>query len=505
LASGNQTPTGFTPVGGTFTIDNGGTIDAGTGVITAAVANYTVTYTIAATGGCGPTSSTAAVNIIATPTAAISYTGSPFCSSAAPASPTFTGSATGGTYTSTAGLTIDGTTGIVTVVGSTPATYTIAYDVAAGTCPVVHETTIIEINTNVAPTLTATTPVAACADAPTVTLETTLGATTAPAPTYVWTVPATAVNGAPNDNQYDIAPVATTEAGSYVVVATNVCGSSTATVVLTVNALPVITNVAYVCAGVTATVQPAVAGTYTYTLTAQTGGTLPAALPFIQNNNATFTLGAGTVDAEFTIASGSCVSLPYSADFSGCPGGALPVKLTYFKGEIVAKDNQLVWGTATEQNSAWFMIEASNDGLSFKEIGRKRAAGNSTTPLTYNFTHTDVPTSMYYRLRMMDADGSFEFSNTVYLRRNKGSLAVNNVFPNPTEGMITVQYEVEKPSQLKFTITDELGRRLSTKTVEAVSGVNNQPLDLADFPGGAYFLLIDEADGKRTVRRVVKQ
>jgi len=79
--------------------------------------------------------------------ATISYSGSPFCSTSATRAVTRTGT-TGGTYSATpAGLNINATTGLITVAGSTPGTYTIAYDMAASTfCPAAIATTTITIN-----------------------------------------------------------------------------------------------------------------------------------------------------------------------------------------------------------------------------------------------------------------------------------------------------------------------------------------------------------------------
>ena len=69
------------------------------------------------------------------PSATISYAGSPFCLSVTSVSPALVGAA-GGTYSSTAGLTINGTTGIINPSTSTPGTYTITYAIAAsGTSP----------------------------------------------------------------------------------------------------------------------------------------------------------------------------------------------------------------------------------------------------------------------------------------------------------------------------------------------------------------------------------
>jgi Secretion system C-terminal sorting domain len=386
---------------------------------------------------------------------------------------------TGATYTATAGAT------------SPPYIYVVE---TSGACP--SDTTAVPIIVNTPPTLTSLTPLAVCVGNP-ITLEGILGTGVTPVPTYTWAGPNLA---GVFENTNDILSAALTDAGTYTVTATNVCGTVTTSIVLAVNALPVIQSVDYICTSTNVTVVPTTPGSYTYTWISQVGGVTPSPTT---NTTGSFLLGQGAAQATFTITNGNnCTSSQYQEIFAPCP--VLPVKLTYFKGRVQGSNDLLEWGTASEINSAWFILEGSNDGISFKEVGRKRAAGNSNVPLTYAYTNENVVQSTYYRLRTIDLDGSFEMSNTVYLRRNKGSLAVNNVFPNPTEGEITVQYEVEKASKLQFSIVDELGRRLSTKIIEAVSGVNNQVLDLADFPAGMYLLLIDETDGKRTIRKIVK-
>ena len=99
--------------GGTYSSTAGLTINAVTGAITpssSTAGTYTVTYTMAAVGGCATQTATTSVTITTLPAATISYAGSPFCSSLVGAqSVTQTGTA-GGTYSSTAGLTIDAVT-----------------------------------------------------------------------------------------------------------------------------------------------------------------------------------------------------------------------------------------------------------------------------------------------------------------------------------------------------------------------------------------------------------
>ena len=91
---------------------------------------YTVTNTIAAAAGCAIVTATSSITITTLPAATISYAGTPFCSSlAAPQAVTQTGTA-GGTYSSTAGLTINAATGAITPSTSTVGTYTVTYTMA---------------------------------------------------------------------------------------------------------------------------------------------------------------------------------------------------------------------------------------------------------------------------------------------------------------------------------------------------------------------------------------
>jgi hypothetical protein len=107
---------------------------------------YTVSYTIAASGGCAAVIATASVTITAAPIASISYAGSPFCNTLSSAhSVTQTGT-TGGTYSSTTGLSINASTGTVTPSTSTVGTYTVTYTIAAsGGCAALIKTTTVTI------------------------------------------------------------------------------------------------------------------------------------------------------------------------------------------------------------------------------------------------------------------------------------------------------------------------------------------------------------------------
>ncbi|MGI4873980.1 MAG: beta strand repeat-containing protein [Janthinobacterium lividum] len=123
---------------GTYSLPTatGLSINATTGAITvgatAPAGIYTVTNTVAASGGCAGTTSTASFTITPQTTATFSYSGSPFCTTGTNPTPTITGTA-GGTFSSTSGLSINATTGAITLSSSTAGTYVVTYTVA-GTC-----------------------------------------------------------------------------------------------------------------------------------------------------------------------------------------------------------------------------------------------------------------------------------------------------------------------------------------------------------------------------------
>jgi hypothetical protein len=108
----------------------------------------------------------------------------------------------------------------------------------------------------------------------------------------------------------------------------------------------------------------------------------------------------------------------------------LPVSLLDFKATAQQDQVELNWLTASESNSSHFEIERSIDNENYLTLGNTLAAGNSTIVTSYRFVDPDPFTgTTYYRLKMVDLDGSFEYSpvRAVYYLNEKNL----SVFPNP--------------------------------------------------------------------------
>jgi len=137
--------------GGSYSASPSGlTINSSTGAITPSTSTagtYTVTYTMAAAGGCSAATATTSVTITTLPSATISYAGSPFCKSLSSGQAVTRTGTSGGSYSSTAGLTIDANTGAITPSSSTAGTYTVTYTMAAaGGCSAQTATSLVTIN-----------------------------------------------------------------------------------------------------------------------------------------------------------------------------------------------------------------------------------------------------------------------------------------------------------------------------------------------------------------------
>ena len=136
----DPTPTITGLAGGTFSSTAGLSINASTGIIDVSASTpgtYTVTYTT--TGTC-PNSSNVSVTINALDDASFGYSAAAYCANDVDPTPTITGLA-GGSFSSTAGLSINASTGTIDVSASTPGTYSVTYT-TSGTCPNTSNTSV---------------------------------------------------------------------------------------------------------------------------------------------------------------------------------------------------------------------------------------------------------------------------------------------------------------------------------------------------------------------------
>jgi Secretion system C-terminal sorting domain len=167
----------------------------------------------------------------------------------------------------------------------------------------------------------------------------------------------------------------------------------------------------------------------------------------------------------------------------------LPVKLVAFSGVVNGCENRLSWSTSQEQNSKWFEIEKSTDGRNYSSIGRVTAAGNSNSLLTYSFS--DISASggnNYYRLKQVDIDDRFIYSETVQLT-SKCREPKASVYPNPVGARQDANVIIENFGKTVYGyLYDAAGKQL--QQVRLTNGTNK--VNVSSYASGNYMLKIND-------------
>lgn len=177
----------------------------------------------------------------------------------------------------------------------------------------------------------------------------------------------------------------------------------------------------------------------------------------------------------------------------------LPVELTSFRGKITNCEVDLEWSTESEVNSDYFEVQRSGDGYDFKAIGSEEAAGFSTRYRTYDFTD-DLPSrENYYRLKMVDIDGSTEYSDVIFVESDcisdQANIGIVALFPNPAIGSeINLRFNANQEEEVLLLVSDLYGKNLRSEMILINKGMNSMPLDIADYQAGTYVVTI----GQRT-------
>jgi hypothetical protein len=180
-------------------------------------------------------------------------------------------------------------------------------------------------------------------------------------------------------------------------------------------------------------------------------------------------------------------------------GNALPVQWNSFNVQCLGNSIRINWQTEMEVNSRYFIIQTSNNAVSWLNGDTIAAAGNSNTPLFYshNIISTNSGTN-YYRILQQDINGSFKLSPV--LRTNCDIKNLFTVYPNPTRNEVWVSVQSATNENTELIIYDNYGRLAKKQSRKLQAGVNLFTIDLSRLPAGIYTLLLRQ----NTMLRVFK-
>ena len=196
--------------------------------------------------------------------------------------------------------------------------------------------------------------------------------------------------------------------------------------------------------------------------------------------------GSGTTSSG-SITSGNLTT--WSPFTLGSIYNPLPVTLISFKGEKEGPINLLYWQTSQEKNFSHFEVQHGRNGLLF--TGVTAIKGNSNG--NYHYTHTTpFPGINYYRLKMVDRDGTFAYSKIISLT-NEGNRSV--VYPNPASTLVTIHVD-NTLLQSMANLYDVTGRLLKNVVIRT----SPQQINVTSLSSGVYIMKFADGTSERFVK-----
>ena len=251
-------------------------------------------------------------------------------------------------------------------------------------------------------------------------------------------------------------------------------------------------------------------------------GTTPVHLITLNFDNSTGTTAASSGFLASTVNRPALVYINSFGDefpvvVTGQQSQALPLELVAFTVRpLYGTDAQLDWITASEMNSSHFDIQRSVEGISWITIETLAAVGNSQSNQLYNLTDKKVfdpneitNPNFYYRLKMVDIDGHFEYSDVRQVKFESGDgPIVGNLFPNPTwlgNASVQLQISIKGETRLQIDIYDFKGNMVSTNTSPLSIGINEVTIGTGSLSFGVYLIKLTMEDGEFFVRKLTVQ
>jgi hypothetical protein len=190
---------------------------------------------------------------------------------------------------------------------------------------------------------------------------------------------------------------------------------------------------------------------------------------------------------------------------------ALPVNILNFYGEANGRNNILNWNTATEQNNTGFEVQHSTNTNNFTKISfqvTKALDGNCSTHLSYNFIDKNCNNGTnYYRLKQIDKDGKYSYSNVVELK-NIFPLVPELVtlYPNPAASVLNIKFAPSDKNKVFLSIVDINGKTIINNAADTGFGESIIQINIANLPSGSYFLkCISNGGNERTIKKFEKK
>ena len=175
-----------------------------------------------------------------------------------------------------------------------------------------------------------------------------------------------------------------------------------------------------------------------------------------------------------------------------------PLNLISFSGVPLNGYNELKWITEFEESMDKYIIEYSIDGIRYSTAGEVISV-NNTSRHTYTFQHTIVNnTTIYYRLKMSESDGTFEYSPVVSI--GPDAKAELKIYPTAiTNGKVNILSW--KPVE-RVIVTNSTGLQILSRQMNGITGYFT--IEVPSLQKGVYIIRVSGKDFQKTEKIVIQ-
>jgi hypothetical protein len=171
----------------------------------------------------------------------------------------------------------------------------------------------------------------------------------------------------------------------------------------------------------------------------------------------------------------------------------LPIELTYFNSEENNNTTEISWKTISENNSDYFELQLSNDGITFNKLAKIKAAGNSHSQKSYTFKYDKkIVGQTYFRLKMVDLDNSYKYSHIIFSQFSSIETSNINTYLDDSKNIIITKNYISNNNLETLCIINTEGKVLKKYNLrELITENDNEKkiiLNQNDLDQGIYFI-----------------
>ncbi|WP_025762685.1 T9SS type A sorting domain-containing protein [Dyadobacter tibetensis] len=217
--------------------------------------------------------------------------------------------------------------------------------------------------------------------------------------------------------------------------------------------------------------------------------------------------GSTSTDTPLVSASGTLrVTVPANSAATWIQGEPLPlpVGLKTFSAKALPHAIVLNWESTTEDNFLGYQLERSVDGKEFVDLAWIEGGNSGRSSRTYHYKDLQAPLGqvLYYRLKMVDRDGKFQFSRIRTAALDPQILRIHLV-SNPVESLARIQINNPNEQLLRVQIIDLSGRTILNRVYKQPQGLGELGVDVSAITKGNYLLSVSNGSHRAVERLLI--